>query len=488
MNTALIIILSVVILSSLIGIFARRKEKMNLEMWTVGGRKFGLVMVWFLMAGEIYTTFTFLGASGWAYSRGAPTFYIIIYGALAYTISFFLLPAIWRLGKQHSLHTQPDFFIQRYRSPALGIAVAVIGVVFMIPYLQLQLTGLGLIVHEASNRTISANTGIFVSFFLTCLFVYTSGIRGSAWVSGLKNVMMIVAVLVVGFSVPHIYFGGIAPMFQKLLQQHPGHLVFPGATTNMDVLWVMSTLLLFSAGFYMWPHSFAAAFSAKSAETLKRNAIIMPFYQLPILLVFVVGFTALLVLPGLPNGDLSFLALVNKTYPAWFMGFVGAAGAVTAMVPASVLVLFASTLLAKNVYQTGFNPGASPEQVMKLSRFLVLVITALALLFAIYFPKALVQLLLIGYDGVSQFFPAVVLGLFWKRIRALAIWVGLATGIGLVALLVMSGHDPLWGLNAGFVALAANFALTWLVSMIGADKKLPAPMPSDSVSCSGASS
>jgi SSS family solute:Na+ symporter len=488
MNAALIIILSVVILSSMIGVFARRQVKMNLEMWTVGGRRFGLVLIWFLMAGEIYTTFTFLGASGWAYSRGAPTFYIIIYGALAYTVSFFLLPVIWRLGKRHGLQTQPDFFVYRYRSRALGVAVAVIGVVSMIPYLQLQLIGLGLIVHEASNRTISASTGIFISFFLTCLFVYTSGIRGSAWVSGFKNVMMIVAVIVVGFSVPHIYFGGIGPMFQKLLQQHPGHLVFPGATTNMDVLWVMSTLLLFSAGFYMWPHSFAATFSAKNTETLKRNAIIMPFYQLPLLLVFVVGFTALLVLPALPNGDLSFLALVNKTYPAWFMGFVGAAGAVTAMVPASVLVLFASTLLAKNVYQTGFNPGASPEQVMKLSRFLVLVITAFALLFAIYLPKALVSLLLIGYDGVSQLFPAVVFGLFWKRVRVLAIWVGLVAGLGLVTFLIMIGRDPLWGMNAGFLALAANFALTWLVSLIGTDKRLYARMASDSVSGSGASS
>jgi SSS family solute:Na+ symporter len=476
MNTALIIILSVVILSSMIGVFARRQVKMNLEMWTVGGRRFGPVLIWFLMAGEIYTTFTFLGASGWAYSRGAPTFYIIIYGALAYTVSFFLLPVIWRLGKRHGLQTQPDFFIHRYRSRALGVAVAVIGVASMIPYLQLQLTGLGLIVHEASNRTIAANTGMVISFFLTCLFVYTSGIRGSAWVSGFKNVMMIAAVMVVGFSVPHIYFGGIGPMFQKLLQQHPGHLVFPGATTNMDVLWVMSTLLLFSAGFYMWPHSFAAAFSAKDAETLKRNAIIMPFYQLPLLLVFVVGFTALLVLPGLPNGDLSFLALVNKTYPAWFMGFIGAAGAVTAMVPASVLVLFASTLLAKNVYQTGFNPGASQEQVMKLSRFLVLVITAFALLFAIYLPNALVSLLLIGYDGVSQLFPAVVLGLFWKRVLALAIWVGLVAGIGSVTFLVMMGHDPLWGMNAGFLALVVNFTLTWLVSVIGAEKTLPAPI------------
>lgn len=473
MSTALVIILAFVILSSLIGIFAGRRVKMNLEMWTVGGRRFGLVLIWFLMAGEIYTTFTFLGASGWAYSRGAPVFYIIIYGALAYTVSFFLLPVIWRVGKKHGLHTQPDFFINRYHSRPLGVAVALIGVVFIVPYLQLQLTGLGLIVHEASNRTISANTGILISFVLTCVFVYTSGIRGTAWVSGLKNVMMIVSVMVIGFSVPYIYFGGIGSMFRTLMQQHPNHLVFPGATATMDVRWVMSTLLLFAAGFYMWPHSFATTFSAKSADTLKRNAIIMPLYQLPILLVFIVGFTALLVVPGLPNGDLSLLALVNRTYPPWFMGFVGAAGAVTAMVPASVLVLFASTLLAKNVYQTGINPGAAPELVVKLSRFLVVLITALALISAIVLPNGLVNMLLFGYDGVAQFFPAVVMGLFWKRIHAAAVWAGLTIGIGLLAFLLWAGRDPLWGLNAGFLALAANFVVTWLISVFVAQKTAP---------------
>jgi SSS family solute:Na+ symporter len=196
----------------------------------------------------------------------------------------------------------------------------------------------------------------------------------------------------------------------------------------------------------------------------------MPFYQLPILLVLIVGFTALLVVPGLSNGDLSFLALVNKTYPAWFMGFVGAAGAVTAMVPSSVLVLFASTLLAKNVYQTGFNPGASPELVVKLSRFMVLVITAVALIFAIYLPNALVNLLLIGYDGVTQFFPAILFGLFWKRVSTAAVWAGLTVGVGLVAFLVLGKQDPLWGLNAGFVALVANFAVTWLASLLVPEK------------------
>lgn len=465
MNAALLIIFGTIIFSAFIGVYAGRRVKMNLENWTVGGRRFGIIIIWLLMAGEIYTTFTFLGASGWAYSKGAPTYYIIIYGALAYTLSFFILPELWKIGKRYSLHTQPDFFIKIYDSRLLGVLVALVGILSIIPYLQLQLAGLGLIVEVASNRAISSSLAIGVSFILTCVFVYSSGIRGTAWVSIVKDVMMILAVGIVGIGVPHVYFGGFGKMFQALLTQKPGHLVFPGTTSHMDSLWVMSTLLLTGMGFYMWPHVFGSAFSAKSDKIIKRNAIIMPFYQIPVLLVLMVGFTALLVLPQLRNGDMAFLELVNKTYPSWFMGFVGAAGAVTAMVPSSVLVLFASTLLAKNIYQAGFNPGASEERVMRLSRFMVLVITTLALVFALFFPNALVNLLLIGYNGVSQFFPGVVLGLFWNKVKRAGVISGLVTGVCLAAFLVFTGHDPFLGMNAGFVALVLNAMITVSLSL-----------------------
>lgn len=438
---------------------------MNLENWTVGGRQFGILLIWLLMAGEIYTTFTFLGASGWAYSKGAPTFYILIYGALAYTLSFFILPALWKVGKRYGLHTQPDFFITRYESRSLGVVVALIGVFSIIPYLQLQLAGLGLIVEVASNRAVSSHVAILISFVLTCAFVYTSGIRGAAWVAVIKDVMMVLAVGIVGIGVPLIYFGGFGKMFRSLIEQYPRHLVLPGATVHMNVGWVMSTVLLTGLGFYMWPHVFGSAFSAKSAKVIKRNAVIMPFYQIPVLLVFMVGFTALLVIPGLENGDMAFLALVNKTYPSWFMGFVGAAGAVTAMVPSAILVLFASTLLAKNVYQAGIHPQASEERVMSLSRFMVLVVTALALVFAIFLPNELVPLLILGYDGVCQFFPGVVLGLFWKRVNKAGVFCGMIAGLGIVALLILGGRDPFLGMNAGFVGLVVNSLITVSVSL-----------------------
>src|SRR3984893_10358302 len=121
-------IVGIVGLGASIGFLAGVRRKMNLEQWTVGGRGFGTVLMWLLMAGEIYTTFSFLGACGWAYSRGGPALYILAYITLAYVVSFFILPPIWELGHDHGLQTQSDFFLTQYRSKYLAAFVSVVGV------------------------------------------------------------------------------------------------------------------------------------------------------------------------------------------------------------------------------------------------------------------------------------------------------------------------------------------------------------------------
>ena len=82
MNAALIIIAATILGVLCLGLLARRGRDMDLEQWTVGGRGFGTILVFVLMAGEIYTTFTFLGGSGYAYGHGGPVFYILSYGCL----------------------------------------------------------------------------------------------------------------------------------------------------------------------------------------------------------------------------------------------------------------------------------------------------------------------------------------------------------------------------------------------------------------------
>src|SRR5262249_195702 len=161
--------------------------------------------------------------------------------------------------------------------------------------------------------------------------------------------------------------------------------------------------------------SFAASFTARSGDTLRRNAVVMPLYGITLPLMFFAGFTAVLVVPGLDNGDLSLLTIVRQTFPAWFLGLIGGAGRLTAMVPAAVFTLTAATLFGKNLYRPLCAPSMTDGQVARMARVMVVVLSVLSLYFAIYSSTTLVSLLLLGYSGITQFFPGVVLGLYWKR-------------------------------------------------------------------------
>jgi SSS family solute:Na+ symporter len=459
-------IFAIVTLGVVIGFLAGVRRKMNLEQWTVGGRGFGAVLMYLLMAGEVYTTFSFLGASAWAYSRGGPTLYILAYLTLAYVVSFFILPQIWAVGRKYGMQTQSDFFNVRYGNKYLTAFVCVVGVAFLIPYLQLQLTGLGIIVSIASFDAIGRTPAMVISVVLLAAFVFASGVRAVAWVSVLKDVLMVFAALSIGIGIPYIHYGGVGPMFAALAHARPAHLTMPGATATLGHAWYISTVLLTSLGFYMWPHGFAAAFTAKSGDTLRRNAVVMPLYTITLAFVFFAGFTAVLVIPALPDGDLSLLTIVRQSFPTWFLGVIGGAGALTAMVPAAIIILTAATLFAKNLYRPIFAPAMTDDQVAKLARAMVVVLSLISLYFAIYSSSTLVSLLLLGYAGVTQFFPGVVLGLYWKRVTMPGVLAGIAAGVASVAFLTLTNQDPFFGWSAGFVALCLNFVITLILSLL----------------------
>lgn len=456
----------IVALGVAIGFLAGVHRKMDLEQWTVGSRGFGSLLIFLLMAGEVYTTFAFLGASGWAYSRGGPTLYILAYLTLAYVVSFFILPQIWEVGQKYKMQTQSDFFSTRYGNKYLAGFVCVVGIASFIPYLQLQITGVGIIVSIASFDGIGRTPAMAASVVLLVAFVLASGVRAVAWVSVLKDILMVFAAVSIGIGIPYIHFGGIGPMFAALAHSRPAHLTMPGATSNLGHTWFISTVLLTAMGFYMWPHAFGAAFTAKSGDTLRRNAVVMPLYTITLVFIFLVGFTAVLVVPGLPNGDLSLLTIVRKSFPPWFLGVIGGAGALTAMVPAAIFLLTAATLFAKNLFRPIFAPAMTDDQVAKLARVMVVVLGLISLLLAIYKSATLVGLLLTGYAGVTQFFPGVVLGLYWKRVTMPGVFAGMMAGVAAVIVLMLSHRDPFYGWSAGFVALCLNFLTTALISRL----------------------
>jgi SSS family solute:Na+ symporter len=183
-----------------------------------------------------------------------------------------------------------------------------------------------------------------------------------------------------------------------------------------------------------------------------------------------VGFTALLIIvPALKTPDMAFMALVRQVLPGWALGLVGGAGALACMIPAADLILSTSMIFSRNIYCRTIGRDTTPQFQNKLARVVVLVLTGIALALAIFLPNMLVNLLLTGYSGVTQFFPMIVLGLFWKSSTKIASFAGLIVGEFLVFYMILNKLDPLpiWGLhlNAGFAALVVNMVVFVVVSL-----------------------
>ncbi len=221
MNIATILIALTMLAALVIAVLGGRSRRIGhegagLESWSVGGRSFGAILVFLLMAGEIYTTFTFLGASGYAYGKGAASYYILCYFPLAYVLSYWLLPAVWRYARERKLVSQASFFAAKYDSRPLGLLVTVVGVVALVPYLVLQLKGLGIIMTTSSYGAVTPELGMVLGALVISAFVIASGIHGPASIALIKDVLILAVVAFLGIYLPVKVSGGVGPMFQAV--------------------------------------------------------------------------------------------------------------------------------------------------------------------------------------------------------------------------------------------------------------------------------
>jgi SSS family solute:Na+ symporter len=280
---------------------------------------------------------------------------------------------------------------------------------------------------------------------------------------------------------PIHYFGGIGEMFRQVDAEKPGFLALSG--DQLTPVWFSSTVLLTALGFYMWPHTFGSALSARDERVFKRNAAVMPLYQLLIAFVFFVGFAAVLRVPDLPDDgtDLALLAVAKDAFPAWFVGLIGSAGVLCALVPGSMLLIASATTVAKNIVR-GVNPEMTDATTAWLSKAMVPVIALAGVAFVFAGGQTLVTLLLLGYALVTQLFPSLLMALVrpgW--VTRYGAGAGIVAGVGMVAAMSFAGATPetsstvdsligglpgfLAQLNLGIVALVANVIVMVGVSL-----------------------
>ncbi|GAA3760930.1 SSS family solute:Na+ symporter [Spinactinospora alkalitolerans] len=461
LTTTFLVSLAGMAVIALLGLLGRKKS-VNLSEWTVGGRDFGALSMWFLQAGESFTTFTFLAVAGLAFTGGAAATYAIPYIPLSYLGLFFIGPMIWRLGKEHGYITQADFYAHRYSSPLFGRLVAVIGVVFLLPYLQLQITGLGLIVELVTGDAASGTLSMIVATVLMVAFVLWSGIRGIATTAYFKDALVIVVIAVIAVLVPMHYAGGIGALFEQVRELRPEMLTV-GDVEGFSRTWWFSNVLVSALGsaFLTLPHMWPPMLASRSAAVIRTNNVFLPLYQVVIILPIIVGFTGLLVLDSGTRSDAVLLTLAAGALPDWATGVVAVAAAATAMVPGAAMCLGISTLVANNLV----TPRGERAR-FAVNHGVVVASASLALVLGILRPDLLANLLLLTFSGLTQLAPALLAAIGRRRLLdAGPAMLGMLTGVGAVIVLTFT---PLrfGDVSEGVVALVVNVAVAAAAQLV----------------------
>src|ERR1700722_9768467 len=121
-----------------IGLFGARWRAGDLSLlteWGLGGRRFGTVITWFLLGGDLYTAYTFIAVPALMFGAGAAGFFAIPYATLMYPLLFMAFARLWSVARKHGYITAADFVRGRFGHRGLPVAIAVTGLVAVLPYM-----------------------------------------------------------------------------------------------------------------------------------------------------------------------------------------------------------------------------------------------------------------------------------------------------------------------------------------------------------------
>jgi SSS family solute:Na+ symporter len=479
-TTALLIFCLFFALVTLAGFWAARwrrpKDGMaSLEEWGLAGRSFGTWVTWFLIGGDLYTAYTVIAVPALLYGGGAMGFFAVPYAVITYPYMMLVLPRLWTVCHRHGYITFADFVGGRYGNRWLTLAIALTGVLALMPYIALQLVGMQVVI-EAMG--VHGEWPLAAAFVILAAYTYSSGLRAPAVIAIVKDVMLYVMVIAAVVVIP-IKLGGYAHVFevanQTLAMHHPAGSIFlrPGQFLGYSTLAIGSAVALM-----LYPHTATAVLSAKSANTVRRNAAMLPAYSFMLGLVALLGYLALAAGVVTKDTSLAVPLLFLKMFPEWFAGFCLAAVAIGALVPAAIMSIAASNLFTRNLYGELVGRKMMPHEESRMAKLVSLCVKFGALVFVLRLPVTYaIEMQLLGGIWIAQMFPAIVIGVFTRWFHPWALFWGWAAGmasgtwmaysLGLkssVYPLHVGGH--VYAMYAAVPALLLNLAvslvLTWM--------------------------
>lgn len=421
------------ILMLAIGVAAYLRTKNSAD-YFLGGRSLGPWPAALSAGASDMSGWLLLGLPGYAYAAGIEAFWLAG-GLLLGTWANWLVNA--KRLRTYSITTDsltlPEFLSRRFNDKSKLIQTIS---AFFILLFFLFYTSSGLVAGGKLFETVFGldySTAVIIGTICVVSYTLFGGFLAVSWTDLVQGLLMAAALMIVPIAAIN---GGLGQLSQDLSAINPElltlwHDVKGEPLTGVAII----SLMAWGLGYFGQPHilaRFKASRSNKDLTTARRIAVI--WTGLSMAGALLVGLVGLVYVTNtgsleLADGEKIFMLLVNAIFHPVIAGVLLAAILAAIMSTADSQLLVSSSALAEDFYKQVIKQDATSEEIVRVGRFAVILISIVALVLAMTPDSSVLGLVSYAWAGFGAAFgPAVVLSLYWSRMNRNGALAGIIVG------------------------------------------------------------
>jgi len=328
--------------------------------------------------------------------------------------------------KTNSLTLNTYFEMHFNDKGGLRIISACLSVLFYAFYISAFLVGLGYLVDTLFN--LNYLIGITIGVGIVVFYVFLGGYRTVAWIDLFQGFFLMGVILFIPiYLICHFY--GIGPIINAVKAKHLSLSLFPDFSINT---WIQILFLAggWGLGYFGQPHIITKFMGIQKVEEMhKAKYVGISWEILSLCGATFLGLIGIYLFQSINNPELITLEIVKKHLPAFFCGLVLCSIlATTTNVMAAQFLVIASTL-SEDFYKRFFHKNATHQDVLKISRYSVILVALCAYILALFKISSIYKLVLYAWSGLgSSFGPLLIFSLYSKNISKTGAYAGMLTG------------------------------------------------------------
>ncbi|MEM4576469.1 MAG: sodium:solute symporter family protein [Candidatus Nezhaarchaeales archaeon] len=450
-----------------------RTEK-TIEEYFIAGRKIGSFIAAMTYSATTYSAFMMVGLVGLTAIHGVGALGFELIYLMGLMLAVLLSLRFYVASRKWNLVTPAQLLAERYGSPLLGMIVAVLYHVFLIPYMAAQLIGVGVLVSGLTNNALPFEFGATLVIVVAFAYTLWGGMRAVAWTDALQAIVMLVSSIVMLLAVFQLA-GGIGAVFDKLAQDVE-ILGVPGPHNKFTLPTFVSMTIPWFFFCISNPQVVQRFYVPKSVRSL-RNMIggFLVFGFAYTVIVTLLGLVAHIVVPGVKDQNMVTPTLLTMVWePIALIAVLGILAASISTLDSIMLTL--SSEFAVNVVKA-VRPKFDESKALLVGR-VFMVIIALATLSFSFTKGFIVDLAVTSSSWLLQLVPTFIAALVWRRANKVSAYASIVAGITVTGVLTFSRYalqlgqltswiqnvlqfDPgVWGLLAATLTLLASSLIT----------------------------